>query len=89
MSGMRPHRLTTVERERGVARRERIMAFVAQFEETHGHSPTVREITRAVGLVSSATTHEHLLRLEREGRLARRQVSTGRFMYTARVDGEA
>ena len=50
--------------------RERILSFVQSYQETHGFSPTVREIGEAVELASPATVvHHHLRVLQQQGRL--------------------
>lgn len=47
--------------------REKILRFVEQAD----HSPTIREIARAVGLKSTATVATHLDRLEADGLIRR------------------
>jgi repressor LexA len=49
--------------------RETIMEFIAAHVETHGYPPSTREIGEWVGLTSTATVHEHLRILQRQGRL--------------------
>lgn len=47
----------------GPARRQQILEYVKSCD----HSPTLREIGKAVGLSSVSTVQVHLLHLEREG----------------------
>ncbi len=44
-----------------------IMDFIHGYIEENGFPPTVREICAAVGLISTATVHARLKKLEREG----------------------
>ena len=66
--------------------RERVYEFVCRYTKEHGHSPTVREIGRALGLRSSETVHRHLTELENEGKLRRQPASTNRAIEI--LDGE-
>ena len=52
-------------------RQQEIYEFVAEYVDTHGYPPTVREIGDAVGLASPSTVHAHLANLERAGLLKR------------------
>jgi repressor LexA len=52
-------------------RGDRILAFIERTIADRGYPPSVREIASAVGLASTSAVHHHLLRLSREGRLAR------------------
>lgn len=49
---------------------EEIMAFVNQFIQENGYSPSVREIGEAVGLRSTASVSYHLTALQDKGLLA-------------------
>lgn len=55
--------------EQGKARRKEIVAFVRSFTKQNGYSPSVQEITEAVGLASGSTTRYHLELLAMEGRI--------------------
>ncbi|MBX5466748.1 MAG: transcriptional repressor LexA [Firmicutes bacterium] len=55
---------------RGEARREQILAFIAQFVQRHGYPPSLREIGRGVGIRSVGTVARHLAILEAAGRLS-------------------
>lgn len=59
----------SVQAERGRARREAIVAFVAEFWTVNEYGPSIREIARGVGLASASACHYELIALEREGRL--------------------
>jgi repressor LexA len=52
-------------------RQQEIWQFLAEYVDTHGYPPTVREIGDAVGLASPSTVHAHLANLERAGLLRR------------------
>ena len=53
------------------ARQQEIWQFLAEYVDSHGYPPTVREIGDAVGLASPSTVHAHLANLERAGLLRR------------------
>ena len=52
-------------------KRRQILEFIAETQRTRGFPPSVREIGQAVGLASSASVHNHLGVLQREGYLAK------------------
>ena len=52
-------------------RQQEIWQFLAEYVDSHGYPPTVREIGDAVGLASPSTVHAHLANLERAGLLKR------------------
>lgn len=52
-------------------RQQEIWQFLAEYVDSHGYPPTVREIGEAVGLRSPSTVHAHLAQLERAGVLKR------------------
>lgn len=56
-------------RELGIERREQIYQFIVKYINDKGYSPSVREISSAVGLKSSSNVHVHLMKLEEEGRI--------------------
>jgi repressor LexA len=43
------------------------MRFLRAYTAEHGYPPTVREITKAVGLSSPSTTHRYLRQLAESG----------------------
>lgn len=49
------------------ARRSLIVSFVDSYTKEHGFCPTIREISCAVGLKSTATVYDHLKRMQRDG----------------------
>lgn len=50
---------------------QKILAFIKEFNETKGYSPSVREICAAVGLRSPSTVHCHLKNLQEAGYLVK------------------
>jgi SOS-response transcriptional repressor LexA len=48
-------------------RQDQIVEFIKSHVTEKGYAPTIREITKAVGLQSSSTTHGHLERLKKKG----------------------
>lgn len=53
----------------GATRREAILAFLRDYQAEFGYSPSIREITDAVGLKGTYATRVHLHRLADEGKL--------------------
>lgn len=51
----------------GQERRKEILQFIEKYIEEHNYPPSVREITVASGLKSSATTFHHLQKMKEEG----------------------
>lgn len=58
--------------ERGAARRTQILAFIRQYSQEHGYSPTIREIAAGVGLRSPRGVQLHLQRMIEDGQLTMR-----------------
>ncbi|MEK9200572.1 MAG: transcriptional repressor LexA [Patescibacteria group bacterium] len=52
-------------------RQRQILDFVAQYIQSHGFSPTLQEIAKALGVSSLATVHEHLEAMEKKGVIKR------------------
>ena len=52
-------------------RRQAIIHFVAEYTRDRGYPPSVREICKAVGLISPASVQRHLVILEKQGFLRR------------------
>lgn len=52
---------------RTTTKREEIMQFLRQFTQENGYPPSMREISSAVGLQSTATVHYHLNALREAG----------------------
>lgn len=48
-------------------RQRQVIDFIAQFTQTRGYSPSLRDIANALGLSSLATVHEHIERLVEKG----------------------
>jgi repressor LexA len=55
--------------EQGDARRAQILAFVRAYMAEHEFSPSMQEISTAVGLASANATRGHLLQLAKTGYL--------------------
>jgi len=55
------HTVTLYKRQR------QIIDFIAQFSQSKGYSPNLRDIAEAMGLSSLATVHEHIERLVQKG----------------------
>ena len=52
-------------------RQEQIYKYIKEYIAQHGYPPSVREISRAVGLKSASTVHGYLRQLEERGLLSR------------------
>ena len=61
--------------EQGNRVRQKMYDFLVDFFTQNGYAPSVREITKAVGLKSTSSTFSHLLRLEKEGKIEIRDKS--------------
>ncbi len=46
---------------------KRVLDALAEYRETHGHPPTVRQLGEATGLTSTSTVHSHLRALYLKG----------------------
>ena len=51
---------------------EEIYAYITEYVAENGHSPTFREVGKAVGLRSSSTVSRYIHRLVDEGRIVQR-----------------
>ena len=56
-------------KEHGDKVRERICQFIIDYTSEHSYAPTIREISKGVGLKSLSSVHSHLTQLEIEGRI--------------------
>lgn len=56
-------------KEHGDTVRERICQFIIDYISEHSYAPTIREISKGVGLKSLSSVHNHLIKLECEGRI--------------------
>jgi len=56
-------------------RQKQMVDFISQYIQSHGHSPTLQEIAKAMNLSSLATVHEHIATLVRKGVLKKYQGS--------------
>lgn len=65
-------------------RQQRILDFIARFQQRHGYPPTIREIGQEAGISSTSVVDYHLRALERMGHLRRDpEVSRGLELTTA------
>lgn len=48
-------------------KKEKTLAFIADYSNQHGFSPTFREIADGLGYASIATVHKHIEQLKAEG----------------------
>lgn len=69
--------------------KEKVYQFILHFYDTHGYSPTIREVGDAVGLSSPSTVHGHISNLVKEGKLHKKD-SSPRTIVTSlnRVESE-
>lgn len=49
--------------------RQRVLDYIASYQDEHGWAPTIREIGDAVGLASPSSVHGHLQVLRDRGEL--------------------
>jgi repressor LexA len=52
-------------------RQKQILDFISQFIQKYGYSPSLKEISQAIGVISLATVHEHLASMEKKGVIRR------------------
>ena len=52
-------------------KKEAMVAYIDEFIKTHGYSPTLKEIRKAVRQSSASVTHYWISKLEKEGRIER------------------
>lgn len=48
---------------------EKMYQFIARFIDTHGYSPSIRDIGSGCNIQSTSTVHAYLKRLETEGKI--------------------
>ena len=53
----------------GIKKRTEIKQAIISYMEKHGYAPTVREIGDMVGLSSTSSVHNHLIRMIANGEL--------------------
>lgn len=46
---------------------QRILRYIADYNDQHGFSPTIREICAGIGICSASTVHRHVNRLKEQG----------------------
>lgn len=67
---------------------DRCLAFIHEFIAENGFPPSVREIGASIGVRSSATIHQRIKRLEREGRIVATR-GRQRTLTLVVIDGNA
>lgn len=55
--------------EHGIEIRAKIKEAIILYMEQHGYAPTIREIGQMVGLSSTSSVHNHLIRMIDNGEL--------------------
>lgn len=55
--------------EKGICTRKRIREYITAYIQTHGYSPSVREIGDGVGLSSSSSVQNHIQKMIQDGTL--------------------
>ncbi len=58
-----------MEKRSSEERQQQICAFIAEYWDINGYSPSYREIGKGVGLRSPSTVHHHIKMLEESGRI--------------------
>lgn len=61
--------MNTVEMSHGAEMRRKIKEVIIHYIELHGYAPTVREIKEEVGLSSTSSVHNHLMKMIELGEL--------------------
>lgn len=51
--------------------RAEVLAYVKAFRAEHSYPPTIKQICKALGILSTGTVHHHLKKLEEDGHLTR------------------
>ena len=69
------------------SRQEEILGFLREFWRRHGYGPSMREIGRAVGGLSTSVVLYHVERMEARG-LVRREAKTARSLRVTEVNDE-
>lgn len=66
------------------SRQQAVLKFISDFMESRGAPPTVREIAAGMGFASTNGVSDHLIALERAGRIERRSNSSRGIRLTGR-----
>lgn len=61
--------LGLTKKEATLIKREEILTFIKEYVSVKHYPPTIREIGDAVNLSSTSSVHNHLNKLEEEGKL--------------------
>lgn len=52
-------------------RQDQVYRCIIEYQESHGFSPSIKDLCRMTGLRSSSTVHSHLKALEKSGYIER------------------
>ena len=76
-----------MKRSINLTKQGEVLDYIGRFTQTHGYSPTVREIGEGVGLKSPASVSKYLDRLEDYGYIRRRPESPRTIEVVGAVSG--
>ena len=65
-------------------RQAEVLGFIMSFQAEHGYAPSIREIAVAIGTTSTNGIIDHLLALERKGRISRDDIKSRAIRVLAR-----
>lgn len=69
------------------ARQQKVLDFISRYSQTHGYSPTLRDIAAHIGVISNFGVNRHLDALEKKGWIT--QSGTSRGIVLTRQGGKS
>ena len=69
------------------SKKGRIIAFIAEFTDQHGFSPTYREIAEGLGYASVSTVHKHIAELKEKGLISETDGKSRSLVLVNGIDG--
>lgn len=69
------------------SKKGRIIAFIAEFTDQHGFSPTYREIAEGLGYASVSTVHKHITELKEKGLISETDGKSRSLVLVNGIDG--
>lgn len=69
------------------ARQQKVLDFISRYSQTHGYSPTLRDIAAHLGVISNFGVNRHLDALEKKGWIT--QSGTSRGIVLTRQGGKS
>lgn len=66
-------------------RQKQILDFLAQYIDTNGYAPTLKQIAKALDVSSLATVHEHLQALEKKGLIRKKNGAVRGIVLTEHI----